>query len=74
MCVVKFIYSEKATKFGKISTLLLSCVVPVKSKVEILQNFVVFLRICELYEIDRRKKKDNPKSKIEFTVRYTENS
>ena len=29
---VKFIYSEKATKFGKISTLLLSYVVPVKSK------------------------------------------
>ena len=35
---VKFIYSEKATKFCKISTLLLSYVVPVKSKVEILQN------------------------------------
>ena len=43
MCVVKFIYSEKATKFGKISTLLLPYVVPVKSKVEILQNFVAFL-------------------------------
>ena len=39
---VKFIYSEKATKFGKISTLILSYVVPVKSKVEILQNFVAF--------------------------------
>ena len=37
---VKFIYSEKATKFFKISTLLLSYVVPVKSKVKILQNFV----------------------------------
>ena len=40
--VLKFIYSEKATKFGEISTLLLSYVVPVKSKVEILQNFVAF--------------------------------
>ena len=40
--LVKFIYSEKATKFWEISTLLLSYVVPVKSKVEILQNFVVF--------------------------------
>ena len=39
---VKFIYSEKATKFCKISTLLLSYVVPVKSKVDISQNFVAF--------------------------------
>jgi hypothetical protein len=39
---VKFIYSEKATKFCEISTLLLSYVVPVTSKVEISQNFEVF--------------------------------
>ena len=39
---LKFIYSEKATKFCEISTLILSYVVPVKSKVEILQNFVAF--------------------------------
>ena len=39
---LKFIYSEKPTKFCKISTLLLSYVVPVKSKVEISQNFVAF--------------------------------
>ena len=39
---IKFIYSEKATKFCEISTLLLSYLVPVKSKVEILQNFVAF--------------------------------
>ena len=39
---VKFIYSEKATKFCEFSTLLLSYIVPVKSKVEILQNFVAF--------------------------------
>ena len=37
---VKFIYSEKATKFCEISALLLSYAEPVKSKVEILQNFV----------------------------------
>ena len=37
---LKFIYSEKATKFCKISTLLLSYVVPIKSKVEISQNLV----------------------------------
>ena len=39
---VKFIYSEKATKFCEISTLLVSFVVPVKSKVDILQTFVAF--------------------------------
>ena len=37
---LKFIYFEKATKFCEISTLLLSYVVPVKSKVDISQNFV----------------------------------
>ena len=40
--MLKFIYSEKATKFCKISTSLLSYVVPVKSKVEISQNVVAF--------------------------------
>ena len=35
-------YSEKATKFCEVSTLLLSYVVPVKSQVEILQSFVAF--------------------------------
>ena len=39
---VKFIYSEKATKFCKISTLLLSIVHTDKCKVEISQNFVAF--------------------------------
>ena len=36
---IKFVYSAKASKFCEISTLLLSYVVPVKSKVEISQNF-----------------------------------
>ena len=40
--LIKFIYSEKATKFCKIFSLLLSYVVPVKNKVKILQNFVAF--------------------------------
>ena len=39
---VKFVYSEKATKFWEISTLLLSTVHTDKSKVEILENFVAF--------------------------------
>ena len=36
----KIIFSWKATKFFEISTLLLSYVEPVKSKVEISQNFL----------------------------------
>ena len=40
--LIKFIYSEKATKFYEISTLLLSKVHTDKSKVEISQNFVAF--------------------------------
>ena len=39
---INFIYSEKATKFCEIFTLLLSYVVPVQSKVKILQNVVAF--------------------------------
>ena len=39
---LKFMYSEKDTKFCKIFTLILSCVVSVKSKVKISQNFVTF--------------------------------
>ena len=39
---VKFIYSEKATKFCKIFTLLLTAVHTVKSKGEISQNVVAF--------------------------------
>ena len=40
--LLKFVYSEKATEFCEISTLLLSTVHTDKSKVEILQNFVAF--------------------------------
>ena len=40
--ILKFIYSEKATKFCEISTLLLTTVHTVKSKVEISENFVAF--------------------------------
>ena len=39
---LKFIYSEKATKFCEISTLLLTTVHRDKSKVDITQNFVAF--------------------------------
>ena len=44
--IIKFIY----TKFCEIFTLLLSYVVPVKSKVKILQNFVAFLEYMKFKE------------------------
>ena len=40
--LLKFKFSEKATKFCEIFTLLLSYAVPVKSKVKISQSFVAF--------------------------------
>ena len=40
--ILKFIYSEKATKFREISNLILTVCTVVKSKVEISQNFVAF--------------------------------
>ena len=39
---VNFVYSEKATKFCEISTLLLTGTKQAASMVEILQNFVAF--------------------------------
>ena len=42
LIIVKFIYSEKATKFCEISTVDLSPVVPVKSTLEILQIFRIY--------------------------------
>jgi hypothetical protein len=40
--LIKFIYSEKTTKFCKISTVDLTYLVPVKSTAEISQHFVAF--------------------------------
>ena len=53
---VKFIYSEKSTKFCEISTLLLSYVVPVKNKVKISQNFVDFSEYMNFISILFEKK------------------
>ena len=39
---LKFIYSEKATKFCEMFSLLFFYVVQVKSKLKILQNFLAF--------------------------------
>ena len=50
--LVKFIYSEKATKLCEISTLLLSTVHTDKSKVEISQNiaFSEYMNFTEVFE------------------------
>ena len=50
--LLKFIYSEKATKFCEISTVDLSYVVTVKSTVEILQNFVAFSEYMNFIYLD----------------------
>ena len=61
---LKFIYSERVTKFSEISTVDLTGTTLDKSTVEILQNFVAFLeymnfkQLVEVWglEIDRLKK------------------
>ena len=53
MAKMKYIYSEKATKFCKISTEGLCHVVPVKSTVEISQNFVAFSEYMNLKYLGR---------------------
>ena len=63
--MIKFIYSEKAIKFCEISTLLLSYIVPVKSKVEISQNFEAFSEYS-IYEHGSVVGVTNMKLKIEL--------
>ena len=53
--MIKFIYSEKATKFCEISTLLLSCVVPVKSKFKTSQNSVTFSEYMNFKDVSDYK-------------------
>ena len=55
--LIQFIYSEKATKFCEISTVDLSYDVPVKSTVDISQNFVAFSEYMNFTEIHGKKQK-----------------
>ena len=48
---LKFIYSEKVTKVCEISTLLLSYLMPVKSKVEIPKKIVAFSEYMNFNEV-----------------------
>ena len=54
--ISKFVYSEKATKFCEISTLLLSTLHTDKSKVEISQNFVAFSEYVNFIAFFRKKR------------------
>ena len=58
---VKFIYFEKATKFGNISTLLLNGNPKDKNKAEISQNFVAFSEYMN-FKKDKKKTKKPLKS------------
>ena len=53
--ILKFIYSEKATKFCEIFPLLLTAVHTVKSKGKISQNFVAFLEYMNFNLGDQTK-------------------
>ena len=53
---LKFIYSEKATRFCEISTVDLTGTTYDKSTMEILQNFVAFseymnFKVCEIFHV-----------------------
>ena len=52
LSLIKFTYFEKTTKFSEIFTLLFSYVVPIKTKVKILQNFVAFSEYMNFTDID----------------------
>ena len=63
---VKFIYSEKATKFFEISTNYLSYVLRVKLLVEISQNFVAFSEYMNfMYSVGGRREQYFLKLSIE---------
>ena len=53
MVLLKFVYSEKATKFCEIFTLLLSTVHTDKVKVKISQKFVAFSEYMNFSSIDK---------------------
>ena len=54
--VLKFIYSEKASKFCKTSSVDLSYVVPVKSTMEVSQKYVAFSEYMNFTLTDAEKK------------------
>ena len=71
LCVSKYVYSEKATKFCEIFTLPLSIVHTDKSKVEILQNFVAFSEYMNFNDCQVKRK--TKATKVTYTVFYVMN-
>jgi hypothetical protein len=65
--MLKFIYSEKATKFCVFSTVDLSNVVPVKSTEEISQNVVAFSEYMNFNVMGKTKELSKGEKKI-YTV------
>ena len=61
---LKLIYSEKATKFCEISTLLLTTVHTVKRKLEILQNFLAFSEYINFNYFNSKPWKRRQKHKL----------
>ena len=71
--ILKFINSEKATKFCEIFTLLLTTVHTVKSKVKISQNFVAFSEYMNFnFEIGKYVNKKMQHQKIKISNRSTQ--
>ncbi len=72
---VKVRFSEKATKFWEISTLLLSTIHTDKSKVEISENFVAFSKYinfitnsCPIFLVITSNLVDNQFNKFDFML------
>ena len=64
--ILKFINSEKATKFCEIVTVDLSYVVPVKSTMEISQNFVAFSEYINFTKLVLNKHESFRKKLVSF--------
>ena len=64
LLLVKFIYSEKATKFCEIFTLLLTDTTYDKSKVKILQNFVTFSEYMNFNYVDKMSGRGGQKMSV----------
>ena len=64
--MIKFLYSEKATKFWEIFPLLLTTVDTVKSKGKISQNFVAFSEYMNFIKEFEKKNLANFSLKLDF--------
>ena len=68
--LLKFVYSEKATEFCEISTLLLSTVHTDKSKVEISQKILAFSEYMNFKYVFERMNENIDDVKVSSTLTY----